>query len=408
MSIIDDSNKSLKNRPFDELSAKESLKTSNVRFEAVTEERPANYLSTRASIFAACVMVSVCILVPYNYTGVLELLKSLGLVIGGIIVYCLLWSFTFRFFEKPSLMPLNIMLNVLPVAAIAYIMKSVNAFESFSVLAAGVTCLTLMSDDVPANNGLTKKGFSVVELFDGEFISSPEFISASIVNEVLLPLVTGVFSAACGVLFTSFISRYGAMQNAGIRLMVTSIFVMLLSFVISKIRGKDFYVSSMKISDNYDLPSVDFPALRSFVLRRVRFLLSLTIICFGCYISDYLCQISNLNIPYIKYAVSLVLILSFAFIRGRHTKHKAQYAVELCLCYAIGIGRCFSFKATLISIFAGVLVDLLVTGMFFTYKRSLVHSKRSKYVEGMPLMLLSVSLLLIVCAAVLDYWGVML
>ncbi len=387
MSFIDDSNKSLKNRPFDELSVKDSLKNSNVRYEALFEEKPANYLTTRASIFAACVMACVCLLVPYSYTGAVDLIRSLGHAVAGVLTYILVWTFTFRFFERPSLMPLNIMLNLLPAAALAYFMKSVNAFESFSVLSAGVTCLTLMNSDK---------------------CNEDEFEAASIVSEVLLPLISGLVSSVLGVLITSIIAKFGATQNAGIRLTATSIFVMFLSFAVSKIRGTDFYMSSAKINDNYDLPSVDFSALQGFVLRRLRFLVSLAVICFACFFTDYILQRLNLNLSFLKYVVALVLIPAFAFVRGRRTENKAQYAVELCLCYALGIVRTYSIKATLISIIAGLLVDVLVTGMFFTYKRSLVHSKRSKYIEGMPLMLLSVALLLIVCAAVLNYWAVML
>lgn len=387
MSFIDDSNKSLKNRPFDELSVKDSLKNSNVRYEALLEEKPATYLTTRASIFAACVMTCICLLVPYASEGAFDFIKSVGLALAGVVSYVLIWTFTFRFFERPTLMPLNIMLNLLPAALIAYVMKSVNAFESFAVLASGVSCMALMNDDSSKED---------------------DFKVASIVSEVLLPLFTGIISSVLGVSLTYLLARFGSTTNVGIRLMATSVFVMILSFVVSKVRGTDFYMSSVKINDNYELPSVDFPALQGFVLRRIRFLTSLTLICFACFFSDYICQRFSLNLFFLKYAVTLVLILAFAFVRGRKTQHKAQYAFELCLCYAIGIVRCYSIKATLISIIAGVLVDILVTGMFFTYKRSLVHSKRSKYIEGMPLMLLSVSLLLIVCATVLNYWAVML
>jgi len=408
MGFIDDSNKSIKNRPFDGVSEKDSLKNSNVHFESLNEDKTAIYLSTRAAIFSACVMTSICLLVPYDYQGLMYLFKSLGIVIGGVIAYVIIWALTFRFFEKPLLMPLNIFLNMLPAAILAYMMKSVNAFESLSVLAGGVTALTLMSEDIPGKDPLAKKGFSTVEIFDGEFVKSDAFYFANIGSEIIIPLFAGIVSSTCGVLITSFVARFGATQNAGIRLMVTSLFVMILSLLISKISGRDFFMSSVKISDKYELPPVTFASLRSFVLRRIRFAVSLMIVCFGCYLSDYMCEVFNMNMPFIKYVIALILILIFAFARGKHTKYKVQYTVELCLCYAIGIGRCFSVKATLISILAGILVDLLVTGMFFTYKRTLVHSNRSKYVEGMPLMLLSVSLLLIVCAAVLDYWSVML
>lgn len=407
MSIIDDSNKSIKNRPFDENNVKESIKNSEIKIESVSDEKVATYLSTRASIFSACVMASICLLVPYCYSGISDLFKALGFIVGGIIVYVMVWSFTFRFFEKPLLMPLNIMLNVLPVAILAYFIKTVNAFESLTVLAGGVTCLTLMSNDLPSKTK-SKNKYSTIDFFEGEFIKSSDFIMADCLSEIIVPLLLGVISATLGVLFTSFAARYGATQNAGIRLMVTSLLVMLLSFIISRVRGRDFYMSSSKISDKYDLPSISLKTLKSFVLRRIRFAISLFIICFVCYICDYIDLVFSLNLPFVKYVVSILLILSFAFIRGKHTRHKAQYTVELCLCYAIGVSRCLSLQSTLISILAGVLVDILITGMFFTYKRTLIHSKRSKYVEGMPLMLLSVSLLLIVCASVLDYWSVML
>lgn len=408
MSFIDDSNKSLKNRPFDVTSEKMSLKNSNVHYEKLMDEKSATYLSTRSSIFAACVMVAICLLVPYNYTGLVNLLLSLVKTIGLAFAYVLIWTFTFRFFEKPLLMPLNIMLNVLPAAVIAYLTKSVNAFECFCVLAGGVTSLTLMSDDKPQNDLLAKNGFSIVELFEGEFVKTESFKMADIISEIIIPCLVSVASSSLGILVVSFISRYGAIQNAGIRLLFTSLLVMAISFVVSKIRNNDYYFSSSKINDKYDLPSVSFPALRSFVLRRLRFIISISIICYSCYLSDYLCLQFNVKFTFIKYVVSLLLITAFAFARGKHTQHKAQYALELCLIYAVGIGRCVSIKSTLIAILAGVLVDLLLTGMLFTYKRTLVHSKRNQYVEGMPLILLSISLLLIVCAAVLDYWAVML
>lgn len=408
MNAIDTSDKSIKNSPFGNLSNEREVPANPFDGLTLRREDSPERLSTRASVFAALIAAAFCVQVPYCFTDVKTFAVSLLLAAGYILGYVVLWTVSFRFFESPDMMSLSVALNLVPGVALSLLLPGVSLM-SMVITAAALTVLTLDSDD--ENDSARKavradsKGFKDVDFLNGELIGYREFIRADAVKEIVVPVSFAILSSALGVVLTSLLfSRTGA-SGKGVSILLCSLIMVLLSIAVSRIRGKDLLLSSALLSDASNLPSVKFSSLRSFFLRRLRYFLCFLIAGAGCILCDYLNQRFELGLTVMKYILCALMLFAFAFARGRNSKHRVQFVVELCVIYAIGTGMCHSIVELVMLAFFTTIIDVLITGMMLTHNRRLIMSGRCRYVEGMPLELMSVSIIIMVSEVMISYWG---
>lgn len=411
MNAINTSDKSIKNSPFGNLSSEREVPANPFDGLTLKREDAAERLSTRASVFAALIAAAFCFQAPYYFTDVKTFAVSLLLAAGYILGYVVLWSVSFRFFESPDMMPLSVALNLVPGVALSLLVPGVSLM-SMVITAAALTALTLDSGDENASSRKASradsKGFKDVDFLNGELIGYREFIKADAVKEIIVPVSFAIISSALGVVLTSLLfSRTGA-SGRGVSILLCSLIMVLLSIAVSRIRGRDLLLSSSLLSDASNLPSVMFSSLRSFFLRRLRYFLCFIIVGAGCILCDYLDQRFELGLTVMKYILCALMLFAFAFARGRNSKHRVQFVVELCVIYAVGTGMCYSIVELVMLAFFTTIVDVLITGMMLTYNRRLIMSRRSPYVEGMPLLLLAVSLIFMACEVLLGYWGILI
>ena len=407
MSMFDSTNKSIKNSPFSDLSNR--AETPANPFEGLTlrKEDAAYRLSTRASFLTAFLTIALCLQVPSYSAEPKAFWMSVLLALGIAAAYVVFWSVSFRFFENPDMMPLSVVLNIIP-AALGYIFFPKISLISAVLIAAGLTALTIDTRDDSKSSAKPSrrdsKGFRDVDFLNGELIKYSEFVPADPVHEILIPFACAVVSAMTGILVSHLICTGTGASGKGLVILISSLILVLISFVISKIRGKDFLLSSSKLSDASNLPAVEFRALRSFFLRRTRFFLSIILIGAGCLLCDYINGHFELGFPFMKYILGALLLFAFAFMRGRNSEHCVQFVVELLVIYAVTVIRCHSVLDLVILAFFMTIADILISGMMLTHNRRLIMSGRSKYAEGMPLELMSVALIIMASEVMLSYW----
>lgn len=411
MSMIDTSNKKLKDSPFSDLASENDMPRNPFEGFTQTSVSKADYLTTRSAIFTAFIAAAVCFMVPVYHQSIGSLFVSLGWTAGSLAAYILFWSVSLRFFENPDTMPLSAVLNLIPAAVLGIVLKDKISFEGTVLIAAALTSLTILTADDNGSKAGKKhrndpRGFTDIEFLNGEIVRFKEFDKADVVSEILIPSLISVAASSAAVIGSFFLQRFSGALGYGIRILTASFVFMLISFAVSKIRRKDFILSSVKLSDSSFLPSTEFRALRSFFLRRLRFLISFILVGSGCLLSDFLNQRFSLGMPYIKYILSALLVFAFAFIRGRNSEHLVQFLTELYIICALCTMRCSSISDLLLLTMFSVFADIIITSLLFAHNRRLIMSSQSPYISGMPLELMSVTLVFMACEILFSYFGV--
>lgn len=407
MSMIDTSDKSLEKSPFNDLKNLENIPENPFEGISLEREQPADRLSTRAAIFTAFIMAAVCFMTPACGSGISSILISLLWSVGAAVVYVLFWTCTLRLFENPEMMPVSIVLNLVPAVLLNVFFGDKLLLFGLVFLGAGLTALSLEAADEKDRRAgkKDKSGFTGVDFLSGEMVKYTEFIKADVAGEVLVPLVCACVSSACGVVLSELIRGFSHMQGKGLSLVVSALVLMFISFVVSLIRGNDYLFSSSEMSDACVLPVTTYKHLRSFLLRRSRFFVSIVIIGAGCLICDHIDSAFSLGFPYMKHVLSALLIFAFAFIRGRQSKHRIQFATELSVIYALCVTRVNTIGDLVLISLLATIADILVTAFMYTRNRRLIMSGRSSYVEGMPLELITAAVIFMIVEVLLGYWG---
>lgn len=407
MSMIDTSDKSLNKSPFYDLKGMDSIPENPFDGLAAQKARECDRYSTRSCIFTAFIMIAICLMMPQYGGSVSSFAVSSLWVLGAALVYVLFWACTMRFFESPDMMPVSIVLNLIPAVVLSLVFADKLPIEGLVFLGAGLTALTLEASDMASARPKRKdaSGFTGIDFLSGEMVKYTEFVKAGSA-EIVVPFICGLFSSLAGVLLTEVVRHFTHATGKGIRIVISTLILMLLSVLISKIRDKDLLFSSEELSDAFNLPRNRYRHLRSFILRRTRFLVSIALVGTGCLIVDYIDVTFGLGLPFMKHILSALLVFGFAFARGRQSKHRIQFATELAVILAVCVTRMHSIvDLVLISLFATG-VDVLITSMMYTRNRRLIMSRRSPYVDGMPLALLSVALIVVIAETLLGYWGI--
>ena len=409
MSMIDTSDKTLNKSPFNDLKDLDNIPENPFEGVGLDQAREVSRFSTRSCIFTAFIMISLSFMLPV-YAGSMS---SFGIsclwALGAALVYVLFWSCTMRFFESPDMMPVSIVLNLIPAVALSFLPFVSLPLEGLVFLGAGVTALTLEASDSAPRKKVRKdaSGFTGIDFLSGEVVKYTEFVKAG-AGEVVLPFICALFSSCLGVGITELLRRYTHLQGKGLRVIISALVLVLFSVVISAAGGKDVLFSSEELSDAFTLPRNTYKHLRSFILRRTRFFVSIALVGAGCLIADSVNELLTLGLPFMKHILSALLVFAFAFARGRQSKHRIQFATELAVILAVCVTRVHSiYELVLVTVLATA-VDVLITSMMYTRNRRLIMSVRSPYIDGMPLALLSAAMIYMVMEVVLCYWGIVL
>lgn len=409
MSMIDTSDKSFNKSPFNDLSRDNRIPQNPFDGIHLKSESLGDKLSTRAAIFTAFMMIAVCLMLP-SFTGDKSAFAIAYLwVIGACAVYVLLWSAVMRVFESPDMMPVSIVVNLIPAALLSIFLGDKLPLAGLVFLGAGLTALTLeAADEKDRKAGKKKEKFTGIDFLSGEVVKYTEFIKADVTGEVLIPALCAVFASTAGVGFSELFAYYSHASGKSLRVIISALVLMLMSLVISKIRGKEYLFSSSEMSDAAILPMTTYKHIRSFVLRRGRFFVSIVLIGAGCILSDYLNVRFALGMPFMKHILCALLVFAFAFIRGRQSKHRIQFATELAVIYSVSVTLIFSIGDLVLMSLLATIADVVITAMMYTRNRRLIMSRRSRYVAGMPVELMTVAVIFMAVEVVMAYWGIVL
>ena len=337
--------------------------------------RPARYLTTRSSLLLGYTIISLCL--EYLFSG-----TAIWWPVACSFACLLLWSLTLRFFMPRNLSVISFAFVLgLFIAACEYSYRlgfcRPYAAVGFIPMAIGIMSVARFKDD------------------DNDTFTRPSFVS-----EVMLPYVIAV---ACS-LFGTLISYVFEKRYLFVSLLASVMFLILMSWTISKISGTPRCATSKKLTEFWDIPVADVIELKRFLSARGEF----TLVCLICTAALYVLMIftdSDLfRITALPAAEFAALLFGSVFVyAARHNFRSSIFGLRY-LISEVSFAAAFMAMLFLVSpgmpkishlLLAIVLIvaaDTVMTGLLSVIRRRLIFVSKSKYIDGLPFYLILISL----------------
>lgn len=337
--------------------------------------RPTKYLSTRASLLLGYTLVSLCIefLIPGNV---------IWWPIACSFVCLFVWAITFRFF-----MPRN-----LSVVTFAIVMAGFIALSEYSSRF-GFCAPYAAAGFIPMALGIMSVARFKPD--DEEIFSRPRFG-----GEVMFPYSLALISSVVGSLITYvFEKRY-----LFVSLLAAVMFLIVLSWAVSKISGGTRCATSKTLTEFWDIPVANVSALRRFLSARGEFAIVILLCTAALYILRLFIDAELFKIVAIPACVFVALLTGSIFVyTAKHNFRSSIFGLRY-LISEVSIASAFISTVFLVSsdlpkirhlAFALVLVistDIIITGLLSVIRRRLIFVSKSKYIDGLPFYLILISL----------------
>ena len=294
------------------------------------------YLTSQAAPYLICSVLSVASVLSCSTDYLMSGLYYLVLIV--------LWSITFRFFERQKLIPLSLILNAGPVVALSFIPEA---------YAPGCPVWCYM----PLALGFT-------------FLGSREKGRAGIFREIVVPTAASVASAGFSFLTVGLFET----SRLSTVILFSGLFLAAFSLLASVIAGRNICFTSEDLVSFDDMPSARKEVLDTFIRERLIFAGTALFCLLLMFVPDSLK-------PYMPFAILVFTAIVTLIARREGIARSLPYE-----------GMILSFLIPLYPDLKGyiliVMFDLAVTALLFVYKRKTVFSERSIHVYGAPLMLI--------------------
>ena len=359
------------NSPFDNEQSRRKL---DEKISAV-HIRPAKRLSTRSSLFLGYTIITLCI----------EFMISGNIIWWPVVcsLLCLLiWAVTLRLFMPRNLSVISFaFVMALFIAACEYSCRmglcTPYAACGFVPMAIGIMSLARFKED------------------ENETFTRPRFGS-----EVIFPFVTAVICSVFGTLISYIFER----RYLFVSLLASVMFLIVMSWAISRITGIPRSVSSKSLTEFWDIPVADISELKRFLVARGEFAL----VCVTCASLLYFLRlfVDNDLFRIIALPVSVfvaLLIGSLAIYAAKHNFRRSIFGLRYFISEATVVA---AFMALLFLLNPGIpkithlivtavfacSTDIVMTGLLSVIRRRLIFVSKSRYIDGLPFYLILISL----------------
>ena len=339
--------------------------------------RPAKYLSTRASLLLGYTMVSLCL--EFMISG-----NAIWWPVACSFVCLLAWAITLRFF-----MPRN--LSVITFAFVLALFIAVgeysyqlgfcvpHAIAGFIPMAIGIMSVARFKDD------------------DNDKFTRPAFGS-----EVMLPYAIALVCSVFGTVITYIFEK----RYLFVSLLASVMFLIVMSWVISKISGVPRCATSKKLTEFWDIPVANVSELKRFLSARGEF----AAVCLVCTAALYVLKIFTdgdlFRLAAIPAVMFVVLLMGSVMVyAARHNYRSSifglRYFISEVSTAAAFISILFLVNPgfpkiwhLLIALALIICTDIIITGLLAVIRRRLIFVSKSKYIDGLPFYLILISLVI--------------
>lgn len=339
--------------------------------------RPAKYLSTRASLLLGYTMVSLCL--EFMISG-----NAFWWPVACSFVCLLAWAITLRFF-----MPRN--LSVITFAFVLALFIAVgeysyqlgfcvpHAIAGFIPMAIGIMSVARFKED------------------DNDKFTRPAFGS-----EVMLPYAIALVCSVFGTVITYIFEK----RYLFVSLLASVMFLIVMSWVISKISGVPRCATSKKLTEFWDIPVANVSELKRFLSARGEF----AVVCLVCtaalYVLKFFTDGDLFRLAAIPAVMFVVLLMgSIMVYAARHNYRSSifglRYFISEVSTAAAFISILFLVNPgfpkiwhLLIALALIICTDIIITGLLAVIRRRLIFVSKSKYIDGLPFYLILISLVI--------------
>lgn len=337
--------------------------------------RPAKYLSTRSSLLLGYSLVSLCL--EFLISG-----NALWWPVACSLVCILVWSLTLRFFMPRNLSVISFAFVIGLFIASGEISYRFGLCEPYSAvgfipMAIGIMSVARFKDD------------------DNELYTKPAFGS-----EVMLPYTIALVCALFGNLITYIFEK----RYLFVSLIAAIMFLILMSWAISKITGIPRRATSKKLTEFWDIPVADISELRRFLVARGEFAAFCVICMIVLYVLKFFTDADWFRLMTIPVCESLALLLgSLAVYAAKHNFRRSIFGLRYFIS-EVSIAAAFisliflvhpgipKIAHLLIAFLFIISADVVMTGLLSVIRRRLIFVSKSKYIEGLPFYLVLISL----------------
>ena len=337
--------------------------------------RPAKYLSTRASLLLGYTLVSLCL--EFMIAG-----NAIWWPVACSFACLLGWGITLRFF-----MPRNLSMITFAFVLALFVVAGEYSFQlgfcapyaiaGFIPMAIGIMSVARFKDD------------------DNEKFTRPAFG-----REVMLPYAIALVCSVFGTVMTYIFEK----RYLFVSLLASVMFLIVMSWVISRLSGTPRCATSKKLTEFWDIPGANVSELKRFLSARGEF----SVVCLLCMTSLYVLKIFTdgdlfrlTAIP--ACAVIALLIGSIMVYAARHNYRSSifglRYFISEVSMAAAFISILFlanpgfpKIWQLLISLALIISTDIVMTGLLSVIRRRLIFVSKSKYIDGLPFYLILISL----------------
>ena len=339
--------------------------------------RPAKYLSTRASLLLGYTMVSLCL--EFMISG-----NAIWWPVACSFVCLLAWAITLRFF-----MPRN-----LSVITFAFVLALFIAVGEYSYQL-GFCVPHAIAGFIPMAIG----SMSVARFKDDD---NDKFTRPAFGSEVMLPYAIALVCSVFGTVITYIFEK----RYLFVSLLASVMFLIVMSWVISKISGVPRCATSKKLTEFWDIPVANVSELKRFLSARGEF----AAVCLVCTAALYVLKIFTdgdlfrlAAIPAIMFVV--LLMGSIMVYAARHNYRSSifglRYFISEVSTAAAFISILFLVNPgfpkiwhLLIALALIICTDIIITGLLAVIRRRLIFVSKSKYIDGLPFYLILISLVI--------------
>ena len=337
--------------PFDDIAKKtEVIQSDNA--PVVSAQRDG--YSFRGAVFTIACMVSLCWIFSYC--------ESLIVSLASYGAYLLVWVFVLRFLERKSLVPLNLFLNVALAAVpcgIFHASIDANLFFALVPLALGVTVLGSCPTD-----GRQQFEWYPISRFAVNVVSV--LVAGGLTELVFLPMQCGFLSP---------------------RIMVASIFMMLFPLAEEKLLGTHTLLSGRSLSGSAVLPKTEFSTLNTFVSGRLMFI-GISLVAYAAALGlAFVCALYSDLDPSCVRALATALVFALTIAITKNTRMPFEAFIPILF---------YARTDTLTMFLLVAAADILIRGFITVTRRKSIFHMRNKYVDGIPAMLMTVAIFIMV------------
>lgn len=219
-------------------------------------------------------------------------------------------------------------------------------------------------------------------------------------SEVFLPFIIATACSICGLLISYvFEKRY-----LFIMLLVSVVFLIIMSWAFSRLTGIPRIATSKKLTEFWDIPVADISELKRFVFSRGMF----AIISFAGTASLYVLKvfIDEDLFRIIALPVSEFVAILFGSITVYAARHNLRRSIFGLRYFISEVSFAAAFIALVFLVHPGMpkiihlliavvficATDVVMTGLLSVIRRRLIFVSKSRYIDGLPFYLILISL----------------